>query len=166
MAIPSKWNLFILLIFSFSLNRLLTRKNVLSQSTNSYMLFDTYQNGHKAGSRGFVSSPLQRSNDSHCLSFWFYMASASPGANPRLGALEVCWCWIDHVAIMLFDKEFSCATLRSQVVLFEPNATLSNATGSTKSSSSVKSTTLWRLEYHQEEKWLYAQVCIPRTRGS
>jgi len=66
----------------------LCRQNVQSHLPNSYMLFDTYLNGHKPGSRGFVSSQLQRSADPHCLSFWFYLASASL-AHPRLGALEV-----------------------------------------------------------------------------
>ena len=61
---------------------------MLSHLNNNYMMFDTYQNGHKPGSRGFVSSLLQNSSDPQCLSFWFYMASTSP-ALPRLGALEV-----------------------------------------------------------------------------
>ena len=46
------------------------------------------------------------------------------------------------------------------MVLFEPNATSTgtNETSNTVKHTSVKSATLWRLENHQEEKWLFAQV--------
>ena len=69
----------------------LDRKNVLSTSTNSYLVFDTYQqhlSGQGSGSRGYVSSPwLKPSDRSQCLSFWVYQASPNVA---RLGALEVC----------------------------------------------------------------------------
>lgn len=53
-----------------------------------------------------------------------------------------------------------------QVVLYEPNMTSKlneSSSSSTAKSTPVTSTTLWRLENHQEEKWLFAQVyCIRR----
>ena len=77
------------------------RQNVLGQPINNYMSFDVYQNGHRAGSRGFVSSQLLPSPSPQCLSFWVYMASAVP-SQPRLGALEV------NVTINLFSIWPSC----------------------------------------------------------
>lgn len=79
-------------VFTFTL---LGRQNVLSShspSSNQYMLFDTWQNGHRAGSRGFLSAQLDATSNSrqrpHCLSFWAYMAGTSP-IQPRMGGLEV-----------------------------------------------------------------------------
>ncbi|XP_045031391.1 uncharacterized protein LOC116925410 [Daphnia magna] len=118
-----------------------SQQNVLSHLPNSYMLFDTYLNGHTPGSRGFISSVLQRSTEHHCLSFWFYIASAS-AAHPRLGALEV--------------------------VLYEPVASnrSGNETINAAKHTSAVSSTLWRLENHQEEKWLSAQVSfVPASGG-
>ncbi|KAI9556583.1 hypothetical protein GHT06_016373 [Daphnia sinensis] len=115
-----------------------SQQNVLSHLPNSYMLFDTYLNGHTPGSRGFISSLLQRSTEHHCLSFWFYMASAS-AAHPRMGALEV--------------------------VLYEPVNSGNETINAAKHTSAVSST-LWRLENHQEEKWLSAQVSfVPASGG-
>ncbi|XP_057373369.1 uncharacterized protein LOC130694310 [Daphnia carinata] len=118
-----------------------TQQNVLSHLPNSYMLFDTYLNGHTPGSRGFISSPLQRSTEHHCLSFWFYMASAT-AVHPRVGAFEV--------------------------VLYEPvtsNKSANETNNAVKHTSAVSST-LWRLENHQEEKWLSAQVSfVPASGG-
>lgn len=76
------------------------------------MLFDTYQNGHKAGSRGFVSSPLQAGNQPQCLSFWFYMASASP-VFIRLGALEVTLPALSNKQKLEFNSHTELTTLVS-----------------------------------------------------
>ena len=61
---------------------------MLSSDENSYLLFDTFENGHRPGARGFVSHKLPSSSEHFCLSFWVYQASSSPTL-PRVGALEV-----------------------------------------------------------------------------
>jgi len=64
------------------------QQNVAASTGNHYFLFDTFQNGHRSGARGFLSHALTADPGAHCLSFWVYMASSSTSL-PRLGALQV-----------------------------------------------------------------------------